>query len=439
MTTRQELQDIATNNYSQVWNNCDPLVRAAIENFHKEVTPSHSLLSKKNSVISLIKKHLDIVVNEFIWSINCISESIFLFEESDSIMREKNNTAEIKYFLTVENNSKKISYTCSIHKNIYLNKEKKLQTLKNIRYVKIKSERVYIVGEDSFVFSKMIENSVEAAQLFLKKILWFYERWLAKNNWNKQAEIIEATIHSLRDLVSFCDLRVSADITYVLVDEKEITNEKKRTKQGRAVKNLVNAGFPWYLQFSLQHCCRFCDQVTEKWMEYNSNKKDNHTQGMEDPEIKIVELSKKDVRFYREKEKSKTYCALHNPKSNKYAYNKALKMHRKFLSLMRLIIEILKRNNIQPYSKYELRVITFNIIENYPIKKDLSLVAQAVSDFYNLNSPELQSLALSEMTRLYKKLMTWEDQNPCKNFVIKNDDLPYGWLPVDVDQKVSKL
>lgn len=66
MTTRKEFQDIATNTYSKAWPNCGPAVKGAIERFHAAVTPSHSLTSKKFSLTSLIREHLDEIVREFL-------------------------------------------------------------------------------------------------------------------------------------------------------------------------------------------------------------------------------------------------------------------------------------------------------------------------------------------------------------------------------------
>lgn len=65
MTTRKEFQDIAEKHYSKVWTNCDPAVGKSIEKFHAAVTPSHSLTSKKFSLISLVSEHLDQVVDKF--------------------------------------------------------------------------------------------------------------------------------------------------------------------------------------------------------------------------------------------------------------------------------------------------------------------------------------------------------------------------------------
>ena len=75
MTNRNEFQDIANMTYSKVWSNCDRTVGFAVEKFHAAVTSSHSLTSKVKiySLTSLIGKHLDIAVNDFM--------SSFLFEK----------------------------------------------------------------------------------------------------------------------------------------------------------------------------------------------------------------------------------------------------------------------------------------------------------------------------------------------------------------------
>lgn len=330
MTTRKEFQDIA-NTYSKAWTDCDPAVGKAIERFHAAVTPSHSLTSKKFSLTSLIREHLDEIVGKFLSS-----------------------------------------------------------------FLSGKPERL----------SAQVRKSPRAADDYLINAMKEYQSFTNKEELDTHGEVIQATVDSLRDLVRFCEFYVSEDVSYVSnIDNSPLT--KKRTKKRGSSET---SDLPNYLLFRHGHYCQFCDQPTEKFVEYVRNTKEIVDIELEMRELKYAKTFRENINNTRIKGYSSTYCAQHNPEQDKSNYNKALKKKVAFYSVMRLLIDIPKRNKIQPLDEYELRVVAYRLIESYPEKNKLSRTVILVADFYEKKDIAEKQAALVGMTKLYQAFMEWYDE-----------------------------
>jgi len=300
MTIRKEFQDIAKECYSKVWPDCDPAVRESIEKFHAAVTPSHSLTSKKFSLISLVSEHLDQVVNEFMLS----------FQPDKPKLLSK--------LIKVDPKSKKVK--------IYPNR----------------------------------------AENYLVKAMRRYETGTEIENLDERVDVIQATIDSLRDVVRFCDFFVSEGVKYVSVNEDLMLESPKKTKIGRRSANNFAANLPSYLIFRHRPFCPLCDMYSEQEVEYHHVRSEINTCALENRELKTYELLKKGRDKFREIGLSPTYCARHNPAHYKTDYNKALKKREQFYSLMRLIVDIRKRIKARPLDTYEMRVIAYQVLDEYP-------------------------------------------------------------------------
>lgn len=282
----------------------------------------------------------------------------------------------------------------------------------------IKTFMLRFLSEEPKLLSNLVKFSLREADDYFVKAMKEYDAFARDWKVDKRGDIIRATIDSLRNLVQFCEFNVSEDVTYVCADD-DLMLRKKRTKKRGISRKESTRSLLSYLRFKHRPYCKFCDQLTERAIEYYAVKNEVVIEALENKEIKLVTMLKKDIGNFRvieEEEEGKkdkdpgyspTYCALHNPSVKKSNYNRALQKNKQFYSLMRLLIDIPRQVKIRPFDEHELRVVAYLLLEKYPIKKDISQAATSVADYYEKEDTAEKKAALIEMARLYESFMKW--------------------------------